>query len=90
MYLRDGIGLSGNPLSSKGLAVGLVDFRPSLSAPWQRVVYTAGTAESFTGYDNLWPDHSTTRIYDTEAAEWAHAVGEPVGDRSPRDEVDSD
>jgi len=63
-----GAGTSG---PSKGLAIGPVDFRTTATAPWQRVIYTAGTAEIFTGYDYLDPLNNKTRLYDTFYANWS-------------------
>lgn len=60
---------------SKGLAVGPVDFRPSTDAPWQRAIYTAGTAEIFTGYDGVTPIPLVTRLYDTFGASWSKEGG---------------
>ena len=69
-----GTAFSANGGPSKGLAVGPADFRRSGSASWQRAIYSAGTAEIFTGYDNL-PPSGRTRIYDTFAATWLKAGG---------------
>ncbi|HEX2062069.1 MAG TPA: hypothetical protein VHK90_15110, partial [Thermoanaerobaculia bacterium] len=66
---------SGNAGPSKGFAVGPVDFRPAANAPWQRVIYTAGTAEIFTGYDELPSDQNRTRLYDTRVSTWTRANG---------------
>jgi hypothetical protein len=66
---------TGNVGPSKGFAVGPVDFRPAASAPWQRVIYTAGTAEIFTGYDDLPSDQNATRLYDTRFSQWARSGG---------------
>jgi hypothetical protein len=62
---------SGTSGPSKGFAIGPVDFRSAANASWQRVIYTAGTAEIFTGYDILTPVNNTTRLYDTFYAGWS-------------------
>jgi hypothetical protein len=65
---------SGATGPSKGFAVGPVDFRREADAPWQRVLYTAGTAEIFTGYDM--PGHPNgTRLYDTRVSIWRNLDG---------------
>jgi hypothetical protein len=66
---------SGSAGMSKGFAVGPVDFRATATAAWQRVLYTAGTAEIFTGYDDLPADQNRTRLYDTRFSQWQRVNG---------------
>ncbi|HEY0156266.1 MAG TPA: hypothetical protein VGF28_03150 [Thermoanaerobaculia bacterium] len=67
-----GTGTSG---PSKGFAIGPVDFRKEAEAPWQRVIYTAGTAEIFTGYDDVPSNQNSTRLYDTRISTWRNVNG---------------
>ena len=60
---------------SKGFAIGPVDFRKEAGAPWERVLYTAGTAEIFTGYDNVAANSNSTRLYDTRVSTWRNING---------------